>query len=188
MKNFVYLVSVLFLTTLVTSKTWAAASGWDDHSTHVALFQLLNVSILLGACFYFLKDAVVVHFKSRWLAYQQSAEIAQKELLEAQKSFNEAQAALTKVENTWSDVLSRVEAEAVEERKKSILASEEMIAKMLKDSRKGLEQEFIKLQSEIYSDIVAKVKLDVTQQMRTKLTSEDHKKLQKDFNQSVQGV
>lgn len=188
MKNLVSSFIFVVLTLVTASTTFSATSGWDDHSTHVAMFQMLNVAILLGACFYFLKDAVVVHFKNRWLAYQQSAEAAQKELLDAQNSFNEAQMSLTKVENTWSEVLARAEAEAVEARKKTIANTEELVVKMLRDGRKGLEQEFIRLQSEIYSDIVGLVKTEVSQQMKTKLTSDDHKKLQKDFNQSVQGV
>lgn len=184
MNSIVFVLALL----LYVPSIKAASSGWDDHATHVAIFQSVNVLILLGACYYFLKDAVLVFFKNRWLAYQQSAEAAQKELITAQSSFNEIQASLTKVENTWTEVLARAEVEAVDSRKLTIANTEELVAKMLRDGRKGLEQEYTRLQQEIYSDIVTLVKAEVSRQMKTQLTSDDHKKLQKDFNQSVQGV
>ena len=182
--------TTLFVTMalLASMRANAASAGWDDHATHMTLFQALNVGILFGALFYFLRHAVVSFFDSRSRAYHAQAENALKDLQEAQAKFTEVQTLLTKVESTWAEVLARAEADAVEQGNQVLLATEQNLNRLLDDSKKAMQQEFVRLQNELYKEVVSQATQQVSEKLKTQLSSEDHKRLQQDFGLSIQGM
>lgn len=177
----------LFAMLALFSSPALAAEGWDDHASHMLKFQILNVVVLFGALVYFLKDVAANHFKARATEYQTVAHQAQQELDKAKEEFNEIQARLAKVETTWAEALSRAEAEAVAHREQLALQAQEVASRVVEDAKRAMGVEVNKVNHQMLEELVTLAKAKVETQLRTQLSPEDHKRLQRDFNQSVQG-
>jgi len=172
---------------LLTAQNAFAASGWDGHATKMLYFQIVNVVVLLGAFIYFLKDPVREFFKSRANNYHLEAQKAQARLKEAQNKLEELQLSLTKIETTWAEALSRAQAEATELREKMNRQSDESTQRLLEDAKRAIQAEQHSLYQNIIADLVASATAQVEQKLKTQLSDEDHKRLQKNFNNSVEG-
>lgn len=164
-----------------------AASGWNEHATKVVYYQLLNVAILVGAIIYFTKDALRDYFKSRAHKYYIESQKAQAQLKEAQQKLEELQTNLTKVETTWAESLSRAQAEAAELRDQLNRQADEATQRLLEEAKRAIQAEQNSLYQTIINDIVTRATAQVEQKLKTQLSDEDHKRLQKSFNESVEG-
>jgi F0F1-type ATP synthase membrane subunit b/b' len=165
-----------------------ASSGWDDHATHMLYFQLLNVTILFGALIYFLKDSAIEHFKKRAQDYHAEALRAQQLLKEAQWKLADLQSSLTKVETTWAESLSRAQAEAADLRNRLNQQSDQSTQRMIEDARRAIQVEQNNQYQKFISDLIKTATIQVEQKLKTQLSDEDHKRLQKSFNKSVEGA
>jgi F0F1-type ATP synthase membrane subunit b/b' len=180
--GFIFLgLALIFFTPYVQG-----ASGWDDHSTHLFYFQFLNVFVLFGTLVYFLKNAARDFFKVRAEEYHSEALKAQMLLKQAQDQLNELQSNLTRVETTWSESLSRAEAEAVEMRSRLSKQAEDQAFRMVEDAKKAMLVEQTSLSQKRVEDLIVSVREQVEQKLQTDLSPQDHESLQKNFNHSLE--
>lgn len=180
MSYFVFLISFIF------SQLAFGAAGWDDHATKTAIYQLINVTILFGAVIYFMKDSVKEFFIKRNQDYKEAADLARTKLEKVQAEFSEIQSQLTRLETTWTESLARAQAEA-SDLKKQMLADTEVLSKRLLDeAQRGFDVEANRLNQKILLEVVESSKNRVIQDIKTRLSQEDHKRLQTRFHESVQ--
>ena len=171
---------------LIMGQSTQAASGWDEHATHLLYFQTLNVVILVGAIIYFLRGSVKEFFKSRAESYHAEALKAQAALKEAQAQLSELQANLTKVETTWAESLSRAQAEAVELKNRLNKQTQDLNLRLIEEAKKSLQIETNARNQKLVADLIQTSTALVEHRLKTQLSEEDHKRLQKSFNKSVE--
>jgi F-type H+-transporting ATPase subunit b len=172
----------------VTPNLVFAASGWDEHATHMFYFQILNVAILFGALIYFLRDSTIAYFRRRAQAYHEEVLRARKSLKEAQSKLDELQSALTKVETTWAESLSRAQAEASELRNRLNQQSDQSTQRMIEDAKRAIQIEQNSRYQEFVAELIKAATGQVEQKLKTQLSDEDHKRLQKGFSKSLEGA
>jgi len=185
MKLISQLTSAIIITQSVSAQ---AASGWDDHATTTMYFQILNITVLFGALIYFLKDSAREHFKTRALSYHAEAIKAQNMLKEAQNKLDQLQSELTKIETTWATSLSRAHADAVELRNQLNQQAQEATKRMILDAQRAIQAEQNGQYRGFIADLIKIATVQVEQRLKTQLSEEDHKRLQKNFGKSVSGA
>jgi F-type H+-transporting ATPase subunit b len=170
-----------------------AASGEHHESGPVevpkaVLYQLINVLILFGGLFYFLKGHVVKFYKDRKAHYMVAAERSKAAREKAEQDFLDIKHKLQQLEATADESYDRAQAEAKNMRQQMIKDGEEMAARIKNEAQQTAKIEIQKAQQHLREQLLN----DAIKAAKSALTSDiaaaDHQKLQGEFVNNVQAV
>lgn len=184
----------LFISTLATSSLCLASGaaheghGLDDHQIKTIIYQTINVSILFAGLFYFLKNPIKSFFKDKKANFILAAEKAQSIKASAEKEHMEIQVRLTKLESTSDESVSRARAEAADMKKQLIAEANSVYSRIRNEAEAAAKLEVEKAKKTLREQLI----LDATQmaheQMKTKVSGDDHKRLQGEFIHNIEAV
>lgn len=182
-----------FLLVLGASAAFAAG-GHGEHGDgpvevpKVVFYQVINVLILFGGLFYFLKGTVVKLYadrKSNYLAAAQKSQSA-KEL--AEKQLAEIKAKLNQLEATQDETISRAKAEANDMKLALVKEAQEIATRIKSEAELTAKLEVQKAQAQLREQLL-KESLEAAKAVLSKdIGSADHQKLQSEFVNKVQAV
>ena len=186
MKKLVFF-SAMFLLTI------AGASG-AEHGAHsneipqTVLWQFLNLAILFGGLFYYLKDSVVQTFSKRREVFLVQAEKSKAAQKSAESEFLDIKHKLDILNSTANESISRARAEANDLKEKLLKEAQAASERIRKDA-----EETIKVEAEkALQHLKVQVILDAIAAARTVLSkdigSSDHQNLQNEFTKNIQVV
>lgn len=181
-----------FLLIIGTSVAFAAAHGEHEAGPveipRVVLYQLINVVIMFGALYYFLKDVVVKVYADRKANYLAAAQKSQAAREEAEKQFVDIKHKLDQLETSESESLSRARAEANDMKHALIKEAQEAAARIKNEAEQTAKIEILKAQMHLREQLL-KDSLDAAKAVLSKdIGSADHQKLQSEFVNKVQAV
>lgn len=182
----------LFLSILLLSVS-AFASG-DAHGTHgeiptkTILFQSINVTIMFIGLIYFLRKPVKDYFKSKKELYLSFAEKALALRSAAESEHQEIHVKLTKLESTSEESISRARAEAADLKKQLIMEAQTISSRIKSEAENAAKVEIEKAKNMIRQELIKESVNMTRQQISTKVSEDDHKRLQGDFIDSIQAV
>ncbi len=182
-----------FLLVLGTSAAYAA-NGHGEHEVgpvevpRVVLYQAINVAILFGGLFYFLKSTVVKHYADRKANYLAAAQKSQAAREQAEKQFVEIKHKLEQLQSGEDESISRAKAEAANLKRSLIKEAQEMVLRIKHEAEELAKIETQKAQVHLREELL-KDALEASKTVLTKdIGSADHQKLQNEFINKVQAV
>jgi len=171
-----------------------AASGHGEHEAgpvevpRVVIYQLINVIILFGGLYYFVKDVVVKAFADRRAGYLAAAQKSQAAREEAEKQFVDIKHKLDQLENSQDESISRARAEANDMKQSLIKEAQEVAARIKNEAEQTAKIEIQKAQTHLREQLL-KDSLEAAKAVLSKdIGSADHQKLQSEFVNKVQAV
>lgn len=181
------------LITLISLGALAATTGdghGDAHAvpTKVITYQTLNVIILVGGLIYFLRQPLRDYFREKranFLSAASKAEAARK-AAEAQRA--QIQNRLDKLVTTADESIARARAEAADMKKQLVAEAESLSKRIREEAQESARLEVEKAKRQLRESLI-KESLEIARtQLSTKVTAEDHKRLQTDFLSHIQAV
>lgn len=183
----------VFLFVLGVSTAYAASGGHGEHGGEVhvpktVLYQVINVIILFGGLYYFLRGAVVKFYADRKANYLAAAQKSQAAREEAEKQFVDIKNKLQQLEATTDESISRARAEASEMKQSLIKEAQEVAARIKKEAEETARLEVQKAQTQLREQLL-KDSVEAAKAVLSKdIGSADHQKLQSEFVNKVQAV
>lgn len=183
-------ISLLIL--LAASTVFAASGGHDAHGpVHVpkaVIYQAINVTILFGGLFYFLRGAIVKFYKDRKAHYLVAAERSKAAREKAEQEYLDIKHKLSQLESTADESYNRAQVEAKNLREQMIKDGQEMAARIKHEAEQTAKIEIQKAQQHLREQLLK----DAVKAAKATLTSDigaaDHQKLQGEFVNNVQAV
>ena len=182
----------VFLLVLGASCAYAA-SGHDEHGGEihvpkVVIYQAINVVLLFGGLYYFLKDTVVKFYADRKATYVAAAQKSQAAREAAEKQFADIKNKLSQLEASTDESISRAKAEAAD-MKRAMLKDAQDVANRIKNEAEQtakieIQKAQTQLREQLLKDSVAAAKMVLSKD----IGSADHQKLQSEFVNKVQAV
>jgi len=187
MKCFFFFIATL-LSIMAQASGGEQGSGHDAIPVQTLIYQTINVTILFAGLIYFLKNPIKNFFLDKKTLFLSASEKAQAARAAAEQEHIEIQVRLTKLESTTDESISRARAEAAD-LKKQLIEEAHIISKRIKsEAESAARLEIEKAKNHLREQMIAEsVKLTRTQ-LNTKVSSEDHKRLQGDFIESIRAV
>jgi len=181
-----------FLLVLGASCAFAAGGhgehGGEVHVPKTVLYQAINVAILFGGLYYFLKGAIVKVYADRKAAYLAAAQKSQSAREEAEKQFADIKQKLTQLEASKEESLERAKAEAAEMKHALLKEAQETASRIKHEAEMTAKIEVQKAQAQLREQLL-KDAVDTAKTVLSKdIGSADHQKLQSEFVNKVQAV
>lgn len=181
-----------FLLVFGASAAFAAGghgdAGGEVHVPKSVLYQVINVAILFGGLYYFLKDAIVKFYKDRKASYLAAAQKSQAAREEAEKQFVEIKHKLDQLVATQDETVSRAKAEATDMKQALIKEAQEAAARIKYEAEQTAKIEIQKAQTHLREQLL-RDSLEAAKVVLSKdIGSADHQKLQSEFVNKVQAV
>lgn len=182
----------VFLLALGASSAFAASGhgehGGEIHVPRVVLYQVINVILLFGGLYYFLKNVVVKFYADRRATYLAAAQKSQAAREEAEKQFADIKNKLDKLESSAEESVSRAKAEAADMKNSLIKEAQEIAARIKNEAEQTAKIEVQKAQTQLREQLL-KDSIDAAKAVLSKdIGSADHQKLQSEFVNKVQAV
>lgn len=188
MKYVVAILTILPFAALAAGNSHGGGHGIDDKTARTIMFQAINVVLLIGGLFYFLKDTVVSFFKDRHMGFVQAAEKAQAARKIAQDEHAQIKHQLTKLESTADESVSRAKAEAADLRNQLVTEAQELSKKIKLDAEAAAQLEIEKAKTALRNQMIKEASALAAESMKEKVTTDDHARLQADFIQNMGSV
>jgi F-type H+-transporting ATPase subunit b len=174
------------------SQAALANSEAAAHGEHVeipvklVIYQTINVVAMLIGLYIVLKKPLQTYFKDKranFLSAAQKAEAARKS---AEEERMQIQTRLSKLESTADESVSRARAEAADMKRQMVADAEAMSKRLREEAAAAARLEVERAKNEL-REMLIKESLEASrQQLASKVTAEDHKRLQTDFIQNIQ--
>lgn len=185
--------NLLFAFVIFSSLAAMAAGGGghgDAHAipTRTIVYQTINVVLLVAGLIYFLRAPLKEYFSGKRALFLSAAQRAEAARKEAEEQRQQIQTKLSRLETTAEESVQRARAEAAD-MKRQLVAEAEALSKRIRDeAQEAARLEVLKAKSQIRETLM-KEALDVARtQLQTRVTAEDHKRLQSDFLSHIQAV
>ncbi|MCE3009408.1 MAG: ATP synthase F0 subunit B [Proteobacteria bacterium] len=150
--------------------------------------QAFNVSLLFGGLFYFLRTPVKNFFANKKTNFVSAAEKSQAARKAAEDERMEIQVRLTKLESTADETISRARAEASDMKKQLIAEAKNLSEKLRQEAQAAAKIEIEKAKNSLRSAMIQDAAKLAREEIGTKLSGEDHSRLQGQFIQNIQAV
>lgn len=190
MKNYLYMTIPFILVYTLTAVAKAAGgghgAGLDEHTAQTIIYQAINVFAMFAGLVYFLRKPVVQHFKIKKEDFISAAQKADAAKAAAEEEHREIQKRLSKLETTADESISRAKAEAAELRRQMISEAESISKRLKEDAANTAKLEIEKAKQQI-REVMIKEAVEVSRgQLATKVSTEDHNRLQGNFINNIQ--
>ena len=151
----------------------------------VIIYQVINLSILIGIIIYFTKDSIKSFFASRNSEYLEAAKKSASARAEAEKQLQETKEKIANLDRSREETLSKAIAQA-EDLKKQIAAEAEGLSRRIKEDANltvnlEVQRAMSELRAKLLSDSIEAARVVMTKD----LGSNDQQKLQKDFIKNI---
>lgn len=161
---------------------------FDAHAQKIVISQTINFIILVSLLTFLMKAKIKSFFADKKEAYVKAAEKSKAAQVSAESSFNELRVRLDKLQSTADESVSRARAEAADLKKQIIDEANALSAQIKRETETFAALEVEKGKRQIKSLLVSESIQLARAQLGTKISSEDHQRLQGDFIQNIQGV
>lgn len=182
-----------FLLICGASYAFAATGAGEHHEGPIeipksVIYQTINVLILFGGLFYFLRGTVVKFYRDRQSNFLAAAEKSQAARLAAEKQFAEIKAKIEQLEKTEEESLSRARAEAADMKKALEKEAQEIANRIKQEATETARLETHKAQAQLREQLLSEALQAAKSVLSKDIASTDHQKLQNDFVNNVQAV
>lgn len=152
------------------------------------LYQTINVLILFGGLFYFLKSTVIKFYSDRKSSFLAAAEKSKSAREQAEKQFVDIKHKIDQLESSTDESLSRARAEAADMRHALAKEAQEMAKKIRHEAQETAKIEILKAQTHLKEQLL-KDSLEAAKKILSRdISSADHQNLQTEFVNKVQAV
>lgn len=163
-------------------------AGLDGATVKTIIYQFINIGLLIGGLIYFLRKSVKEFFASKKSAFIAEAEKAQSARLAAEQEHMQIQVRLNKLESTADESLSRARAEAAEMRNQMIAEAQALSKRIREEAHLSAQLEIERAKNHLREQMIKEAVESSRQQMNTKVSVDDHKRLQGEFINNIQAV
>jgi F-type H+-transporting ATPase subunit b len=183
---------ILFLSYVAQAAQDAHQAAGGEHHEAIPMkliaYQSINVGAMLIGLAIVLKKPLQSYFREKKASFLSAAQKAESARKSAEEERIKIQTRLEKLESTADESVSRARAEAAD-MKKQLIAEAEAASKRIRDeaaTAAKLEVDRAKIQ---LREALIKEALELSRQnLASKVTADDHKRLQSDFIQNIQAV
>jgi F-type H+-transporting ATPase subunit b len=184
----------LFFTILLIS-VFAAANeaghgghGWNEHTKQTIIYQCINVAVLFGGLAYFLRGAIKNYFSSKRNEYVAASEKAHAARKAAEAEHAGVQVRLTKLESTAEESVARARAEAADMKAQLISEAQVLSSRIRDEAMSAAKLEVEKAKAQLRTQLIKEATELARGNMSSKVSSEDHQRLQGEFINNIRGV
>lgn len=164
------------------------SAGLTDATLKTIIYQAINVGAIVLAMVYFLRATVKQYFVTKKAVYTAAAEKSQIARKAAEDEHLEIKIQLSKLESTADESISRAKAEAVE-MKTQLLSEAKAISKRIREEATITAQlEIEKAKNHLREELIKESFLMAEKQMTSKVSSDDHARLQGEFINNIQAA
>lgn len=183
----------LFSAILVTLASYMAFAA-DAHGAHsdevpsMVKWQAINLAILGVILYKYGKQPVVDFFQARQTDYLKQAERSKILFQDAEKEYQDIEQRLKTLNTTAGDSVEKARVEADALRKQMISDAQATAARIKDDAQATAKLESQKTTLKAKQDIVLQALNTARQVLTTDIGSQDHQKLQSEFNKNIEAV
>jgi F-type H+-transporting ATPase subunit b len=179
----------IILMTLMPAMLWAAEEG--EHAafnSKLFTYQCLNVGIMVIALIYFLRAGVAQYFKDKRKNYLAAAERSLQAKQAAERERAQIQEKLGKLEASVDESIARARAEAADLRQNLLAEAEGLSRRLREEANKSAHMEIERAKTHLREQIIKDSINTARAQLSTKVSPEEHQRLQGEFVHHMQGV
>jgi F-type H+-transporting ATPase subunit b len=184
--------SLLLVTAILAQAASAAGGAGGDHGHAIPWttigWQAFNVILLFGVLTYFMKKAVVAHFKGRQSTYLEMVNKAESARQEAERNRTDLNNKLNELERSTQASLSKARAEAEALRQKIVLEADEMSKRLKSETDKAIHLEMEKAKEQLRLEILAEATEAAREKLKSNMNGPEQKRLQSEFVDKIQAV
>ncbi len=181
--------SILFLLGILISQAAFAAGGHGSEVPSKLIFwQVFNLTILLSALTYFLRQPVKDYFAQRRTSFIAAAEKSQAARAEAEAKFTDLKKKIEALDSTRTESLSRAQAEAADLKKQLIVAANEMAERIRREAEVTSKVEAMRARRDLHEQFAEEAVASARAVLAKDMSSQDQVKLQGDFVKNIEGV
>jgi len=151
-------------------------------------YQTINFVIMVAGLVYFLKDGVKKFFLEKKANYLNAAQKADAARKAAEDERMEIQAKLSKLESAADENLARARAEAMEMKKQLIAEADNMSRRIRDEAAHAAKFESERAKAQLREALIQESLEIARGQLSSKVTSDDHQRLQSEFLNNIQVV
>ena len=182
-----------FLILILSASTAFAAEGGHEHGHEgipwmTIFYQALNVSMMFGGLFYFLKDGVKAHFQGKKQEFLSAFEKADSARKSAEAEKLQIEVKLSKLDSTLDETIQRARKEAAEMKLQIIQDAKEIAKRIRDEAAQSVQTEIVKAKNQLRDYLVRESIQGARKQLGTKVSTEDHQRLQSEFVAGLQVV
>ena len=163
-------------------------AGHEGVPWMTVFYQALNVTIMFGGLFYFLKDGVKAHFKGKKEEYLSAFEKADSARKNAEAEKLQIEVKLSKLDSTLDETISKAKKEAAEMKLQIIQDAKEIAQRIRDEATQSVQTEIVKAKNQLRDFLVRESIQGARKQLGSKVSSEDHQRLQSEFVAGLQVV
>jgi F-type H+-transporting ATPase subunit b len=184
-RNQIIVIAIILVGTAVQAST---DTGHQEVPIRTMIYQTINVALLFAGLFYFLKNPIKQMFKEKKETFVAYAEKAKQARVAAEQENMEIQVRLTRLESTAEESILRAKAEAADLKLQLIAEANEISRRIKQDSEASVRLEIEKAKVILREKMIKQSTQMARAQMGSKVSHEDHKRLQGDFIESIKAV
>ncbi|RME18342.1 MAG: hypothetical protein D6797_00625 [Bdellovibrio sp.] len=190
MKRHAFVLTIFSaLILLISSYVFASPEG-GHHSSEIPvkfiLEQIFNVTVLIIALSYLLKDKIRHYFKERYEEFEKLSNQSSMLMKEAEEKFKKIQEKVEELKDQASMNRARIEKEAEELKEQIIADTKKLIAKMEKESEREALIELKKAKKIFSEELIDKAVFWAKEELKKNLTETVNHKLQGEFVEKIQ--
>ncbi|MCX7978875.1 MAG: ATP synthase F0 subunit B, partial [Bdellovibrionaceae bacterium] len=149
---------------------------------------VFNVSILLGGLWYFLRAHVAKFFHDRRVEFIEKAQKSQRAKEEAEKTLLDIKHKIEVLNATAEESIARAEAEASDLKKSLLREAQELAQRIRHEAEVSVKIEVQKAHKQLTEAIIREAVDKAREILAKDIAAGDHKKLQDEFGQKVEGA
>lgn len=166
----------------------ASSGGHDNTIPSVIVWQVINLVILFFIIFKFAKQPVIDFFSTRQKDYLNQAEKYKALFKAAEGQYADIKARLETLEQTRNESIERAMREAKEMQNQMIKEANEVALRVKEEAAQTAKLEVQKLFQRLHNQLVTDAVLAAKHVLSTDIGSQDHGKLQTEFNKNIEAV
>ena len=166
----------------------ASGHGLDAHAIQTILYQTLNVGILFGALGYFGIPKIRAVLKQKRQDFLDQASKSEAARSQAQAELDEIKKKLQVLETQRAESILRAKADAAATRESLLKEGQALAERLRSEARQAAAQEVERARRNLQEEALAEALKLAKGQISSKVSSEDHQRLQGDFIQNIQVV
>ncbi len=176
-----------FFILLSVSPLALAAGGGEGIPWAIVIKQVINLSLFVGLMFWFLKDKVRAYFKNKAADYKKQKEESLKFVKDAENKFQEIKQALENLKKTREADILQSKENAKKLKDKILSDGHQSVIKIMEEAKRtvSIETERVKRQMGDYA--ISQSITEAKKYLKKDMTDSDHKSLQNEFVDKVNG-
>ncbi len=183
--------AALFVLVSLSSYIAFAADAHGAHSNEIPAmvkWQVFNLAVLAIILYKVGKTPIAEFFKARQTDYLKQAEKSKAMFQEAEKEYADIQQRLQTLTSTASESVEKAKRDADATRKQMVADAQATATRIKDEAQTTARLEDQKTTLKAKQDIVNQALAQARQVLTTDIASQDHQKLQSDFNKNIEAV